>query len=202
MYHMVHNQIVVPCGTSLDKRNLRKPKANREHLLEACLAAFVGAGTLDLSLDDLSRQVGSSKRMLIHYFGGRDALEELAMTRLEDRLRLRFRADAFPPETPLRTVILALWEQTTNPASRGVLLLVMDLTRRAWSGSERAKQFYAEQQRLWVDLLLAFSDDRKFVESLLQLFQGCVMAYLVTGDRALGTRALEWFVTAQDSSSV
>jgi AcrR family transcriptional regulator len=181
---------------------LQQIKANREMLLEKCLAAFIRGGTLDLSLDDLARQVGTSKRMLIHYFGGREALEEQAMSRLEDRLRQQFRADAFPPGASLRTVTLALWERTTHPESRGVLLLVMDLTRRAWSdwsGSERAKHFYAVQQRLWIDLLLAFSHDRifpdlPFVESLLQLFQGCVLAYLVTGDREPGARALERFL--------
>jgi mannose-6-phosphate isomerase-like protein (cupin superfamily) len=33
-----------------------------------------------------------------------------------------------------------------------VLLLVMDLSKRAWSGSKRARLFYAEQQRLWIEL--------------------------------------------------
>jgi AcrR family transcriptional regulator len=190
---------------------LQQIKAGREMLLEKCLAAFIRAGTLDLSLDDLARQVGTSKRMLIHYFGGRETLEEQVMSRLEDRLRQQFRADAFPPGASLRTVTLALWQRTTHPESRGILLLVMDLTRRAWNswngrngltGSERARQFYAEQQRLWIDLLLAFSPDpkfpdRRFVESLLQLFQGCVLAYLVTGNREPGARTLETFLDTQ-----
>jgi hypothetical protein len=29
----------------------------------------------------------------------------------------------------------------------------MDLSRRAWSGSKRARLSYAEQQRLWIELL-------------------------------------------------
>jgi AcrR family transcriptional regulator len=178
---------------------LRETERNREELLDKCLSAFIGSGRLDLSLDQLSKAVGISKRMLIHYFGGRDALEELVMTRLEDRLRQRFCADAFPAGTSLRIVALALWEQTTNPASRGLLLLVMDLTQRAWNGSKRARQFYAEQQRLWVDLLMSFSDDRKFVEFLLQLFQGCVLAYLISGDREQGLRALEKIVAIQEN---
>ena len=40
---------------------------------------------------------------------------------------------------------MALWERTTAPASKGVL--VMDLSRRAWNGSTRARAFYDEQQR-------------------------------------------------------
>src|SRR5882757_8165605 len=113
---------------------VRRP-VDRNEILENCLKAFIKAGTLELSLDDLAEAVGSSKRMLIHYFGGREPLEELAMVRLEERLRQQFRADAFPPDTPLSKVVAALWEQTTRPEARGVLLLVMDLTRRSWNGS-------------------------------------------------------------------
>ena len=65
----------------------------------------------------------------------------------------------------------------------------MDLSRRAWSGSARAQAFYAEQQRLWVRLLMNFINDQPKVEELLQLFQGAVLAYLVTGKRDHGKRA-------------
>lgn len=168
----------------------KKDQATREHFLEACLAAFVRAGTLDLSLDTLAKSARTSKRMLIHYFGSREALEELAMSQLEDRLRSRFRAGAFPSGTSLRTVVQALWDQITAPQSRGILLLTMDLTRRSWSGSDRGKRFFEEQQRLWSEMLQEFLPDDVGVETLLQLFQGAALVYLVTGDRERGRRAL------------
>jgi len=169
-----------------------KRKENREldGLIEKCLAAFIAAGTLDLSLDQLARQVGISKRMLIHYFGGRENLEEKAFAALEDRLRDSFRPERFPSGVSLGEVVAALWEQSTAPQSRGVLLLIMDVSRRGWSGSERAKTFYREQQRLWVDLLRNYLPDAQGVEELLQLFQGAILVYLVTGDREQGRRAL------------
>ena len=74
----------------------KKDQDTRARLLEACLGAFVRAGTLDLSLDALAKSARTSKRMLIHYFGSREALEELAMSQIEDRLRGRFQAGAFP----------------------------------------------------------------------------------------------------------
>jgi len=167
---------------------------NLEEILDRCLAAFVGAGTLDVSLDKLAGVAGVSKRMLIHYFGGKTEIEELATVRLEDRLRAQFRADAFPAGTPLAKVVQALWERSTDPRARGVLLLVMDLNRRAWGGSERAREFYREQQRLWVELLLEFEPDRELVESVLALFQGAVLAFLATGDGERGWRVLERFL--------
>lgn len=148
------------------------------------------AGTLDASLDQLARNAGSSKRMLVHYFGGREEIEEQAITRLESRLRAQFVPEAFPPGATVQAVVSALWDRTTAPQSRNVLLLVMDLSKRAWSGSKRAKLFYAEQQRLWIDLLMRYLPDRPSSEEVLQSFQGAVLAFLITGDPKPGRRAL------------
>src|SRR5208283_5369414 len=163
----------------------------REQLVDRCLAAFVQSGTLELSLDQLAAKAGTSKRMLVHYFGGRENIEELAMARLEERLRAQFAPEAFPPGVTADKVVAALWERTTAPASRGVLRLIMDLSRRAWSGSARAKAFYEEQRRLWTHLLTTYLPDQPAVEELLQLFQGAVLAFLVTGDPEPGRQALQ-----------
>src|SRR5215469_14390011 len=174
----------------------RKSRASREELLDRCLATFVKAGTIDLSLDQLAKRVGSSKRMLVHYFGGRENIEEGAMALLEQRLRAQFAPESFPAGVAPEAVVATLWERTTTSQARGVLLLVMDLSRRAWSGSARAKAFYAEQQRLWVDLLMKFMPDQRKVEEVLQLFQGAVLAYLITGDPEPGRRALTRFFSS------
>ena len=170
---------------------LKITQAEYDAVIERCLAAFIEAGTLELSLDQMAVQVGFSKRMLIHYFGGREAVEERAVSLLEDRLRAQFAREQFAPGVSFAAVVSALWERTTSPQSRGVLLLVMDLSRRAWNGSLRAQAFYAEQQRLWSELLLRFTEDRSRVEDVLQLFQGAVLAFLMTGDAEPGRAALE-----------
>ena len=174
----------------------KKSQAEYDEVIGRCLAAFVEAGTLELSLDQIAMQVGVSKRMLIHYFGGREAVEERAMSMLEDRLRAQFAPDNFPAGVPLATVVAALWERTTAPESRGALLLVMDLSRCAWQGSVRAKLFYEEQQRLWVDLLLHFTADRVRVDEVSQLFQGAALAFLITGVPERGRLALERLASA------
>ena len=178
----------------------RRKKPDLGVLLDRCLAAFVEAGTLDLSLDQLARRAGSSKRMLVHYFGGRENIEKQAITRLENRLRAQFVPEAFPPKATGQAVVSALWERTTAPQSRGVLLLVMDLSHRAWSGSKRAKLFYAAQQRLWIELLMRYLPDRATVEEVLQVFQGAVLAFLVTGDPEPGKRALMRILENQEKA--
>lgn len=167
-----------------------KRKAGQEELLQRCLATFVKAGTIDLSLDQLASSVGTSKRMLVHYFGGRENIEEKAMALLEERLRAQFAPESFPAGVSPETVVATLWARTTAPEAKGVLLLIMDLSRRAWNGSARAQAFYAEQQRLWVQLLMKFLPDQSTVEEVLQLFQGAVLAYLITGDPEPGRRSL------------
>jgi AcrR family transcriptional regulator len=181
MYHMVH------WGDQVSNRET----TDLTDLTESCLGAFVRSGTLDLSLDQLAREVGISKRMLVHYFGGRDAIEERAMTLLENRLRAQFAPENFPAGVGIQVVIHELWDRTTNPQSKGVLLLVMDLSRRAWNGSPRATSFYQEQQRLWVELLSRYLPDKNTVEDVLQSFQGAVLAYLITGDPEPGRRTLD-----------
>jgi hypothetical protein len=87
--------------------------------------------------------------------------------------------------------------RATSSESKGVLLLVMDLSRRAWNGSERARAFNKEQRKLWVELLLKFLPDQAAVEDVLQLFQGAVLAYLVTGNREAGKSALMRMLASQ-----
>jgi AcrR family transcriptional regulator len=179
----------------------RKRKPDQEKILERCLAAFVKAGTIDLSLDQLASSVGISKRMLVHYFGGRENIEEGAMALLEERLRAQFSPESFPAGASPKAVLMALWEQTTATQARGVLLLVMDVSRRAWNGSARAKDFYVEQQRLWVQLLMKFLPDESEVEQVLQLFQGAVLAYLISGDPEPGRRSLARYFSSKRKSS-
>src|SRR5437879_4507981 len=185
MYHMVHAGAQVP----------KKVTSDHNRLIESCLGAFVRSGTLDLSLDQLASGVGISKRMLVHYFGRREVIEERAMTLLENRLRAQFATENFPAGIAAQTVLNSLWDTTTNPESKGVLLLVMDLSRRAWNGSARAKSFYQEQQRLWVELLMRYLPDRNTVEDVLQSFQGAVLAYLITGNPEPGRRMLNRLCT-------
>src|SRR5258705_2175691 len=116
MYHMVHR------GDQVSNREI----TDLTDLAESCLGAFVRSGTLDLSLDQLAREVGISKRMLVHYFGGRDAIEERAMTLLENRLRAQFAPENFPAGVGIQLLIHALWDRTPNLQSKVLLWRVID----------------------------------------------------------------------------
>src|SRR5580704_8045180 len=100
MYHMVHS------GDKVAK----KETTDHSDLIENCLGAFVRSGTLDLSLDQLASVVGISKRMLVHYYGGREPIEEKAMELLENRLRVQFAPENFPSGVDLEKVVQTLWD--------------------------------------------------------------------------------------------
>jgi AcrR family transcriptional regulator len=179
---------------------LTTERSDPQPLIERCLAAFIAAGTLDLSMDRLAVAVKVSKRMLIHYFGNREKLELAALALLEERLRAQFAAGSLPRRMSPRQVIRRLWEQTTAPESHGALLLIMDIARRASAGSQRARQFYAQQLQLWRDLLSQYLPSRAAVDAVLQAFQGAVFEYLVTGNEALA-RATLLRATARQGSA-
>ena len=171
-------------------RRQREKKHIVDQLVGRCMSAFLEAGTLDVSLDNLSRKVGISKRMIVHYFGGRDGLERKAMRRLEDTLRAQFSPASFPHTGSVRKMILTLWERATRSEARGILLLVMDLARRAWSGSAAAQAFYQEQLRLWARLLQDLGVDKGFIQTIIVTFQGAVLMLLTTGNPDPGKQAL------------
>jgi AcrR family transcriptional regulator len=163
---------------------------NRQQLIEGCLAAFVAAGSLDVSMDRLAAAVQVSKRMLIHYFGNRETIELAALTLLEEHLRAQFASESLPPGLSPRQVIRRLWEQTVAPESHGALLLIMDIARRASNGSARARQFYAQQLEHWRVLLSQHLPTSSAVDAVLQSYQGAVFEYLVSGDREAAERTL------------
>ena len=51
---------------------------------------------------------------------------------------------------------------------------------------------------LWIELLMRYLPDRATVEEVLQTFQGAVLAFLVTGDREPGRRALMRIVEGRE----
>lgn len=162
----------------------------RQRLLERCLAITAARGSLSLSLDELAREAGTTKRMLVHYFRSRDMLERAIIALLEERLREQFARSPQPAAAPIASPVLALWDQVTAPGMEGVLRLVLEVTRRAWSGDDDAKRFLDGQQQAWVALLSAHLPDTDAVTCVLHLFQGALLDYAVSGDAARGRRSV------------
>lgn len=183
-------QMLVPAGTS-ERQTMQKitPEAHAD-VIARCLEAYLRAGTMELSLDQLGAETGTTKRMLVHYFGNRQEIEGRSMALFEERLKARFQADRFSPADTLDRAVLLLWESLVDPAFRSSLRLLLDLSRLA-PKQDRARQFRQGQLALWAAALTRHTADRELVDSLLQLLEGVLLAFLVATDEARGRAALQ-----------
>src|ERR1043166_6137946 len=63
----------------------------RDRLLQSCLTYFLRHGVANLSLRPLAAAVGTSARMLLHYFGSKEALIAEVMGQVQTRLQDAFK---------------------------------------------------------------------------------------------------------------
>src|SRR3954470_11072256 len=81
----------------------------RERLLDAAIDHIAQRGISDLSLRELAGAVGSSHRMLIHHFGGREGLLVAVVQAVEQGQREGL-GDVIPdPEMPLGEAMRLWW---------------------------------------------------------------------------------------------
>jgi AcrR family transcriptional regulator len=59
----------------------------KQALLEQCLEAAIVSGMIDLSINTIAKNIGTSGRMLVYHFGSKQELERQLITLLEIRLR-------------------------------------------------------------------------------------------------------------------
>src|SRR5947207_7629509 len=64
----------------------------RGRLLQGCLSYFLRHGVANLSLRPLAAAVGTSARMLLHYFGSKEGLTAEVMEQVQARLQNSFQA--------------------------------------------------------------------------------------------------------------
>src|SRR4051812_8324971 len=87
----------------------------RERLLDAAIDHIAQRGISDLSLRELAKAIGSSHRMLIHHFGGREGLLVAVVQAVEQRQQhLR---DGIPPApmAPPADAMRAWWKHISDP---------------------------------------------------------------------------------------
>jgi len=149
-------------------------------------------GSLDLGLDILAKGAGTSARMLVYHFGSKEALHDALIARLEARLRERFRALAGEGARPKRAAhaVLAVWDELTAPAMRGLLRLSVELRYRALRGDAGARRVVAAETAAWRDLLSRWGLGKDAAQEFMMLAEGAASHLLLTGDAKPGRAAL------------
>src|SRR5205085_6388619 len=100
----------------------------RHFILRKCFAYFLQHGIAGLSLRPLGRGVGTSPRMLLHYFGSKDSLIAAVMQQAEAELQSIFQSLLTHPQAGRKkNVMLTFWNTLSNKRTRPIIRLLFEI---------------------------------------------------------------------------
>jgi len=90
----------------------RNADATRDSILQAARAEFAAAGLGGARVDDIAERSGSNKRMIYHYFGGKDDLFAEVIAAEYESIRTReteLNLEALPPMEAMSKLVEFTW---------------------------------------------------------------------------------------------
>ncbi|MFF3446349.1 TetR/AcrR family transcriptional regulator [Streptomyces sp. NPDC002667] len=171
-------------------------QAKRRELADRVRAYLVRNGLAGLSLRPLAQALGTSDRMLLYYFGSKDAMVAEALALDERRPLLRARdtlaAEAAPRDPAgIRRFMEATWQQFGAPDLRRALPLYLEIMAASLIDPDRYGPVLSDVLAEWRDLLasafrgLGMTEGRARTEAglLVDTTFGLVVASLTEGGR-------------------
>ncbi|MDF3302593.1 TetR/AcrR family transcriptional regulator [Streptomyces tropicalis] len=168
--------------------------AKRRILLDQVRAYVMRHGLAGLSLRPLARELGTSDRMLLYYFGTKECMvaEALAVDEARPLPRIRDLLDAAgPPEDPaaLRRFVEEIWQRFSAPAVRRTFPLYLEIMVANVLHPGRYEPVTRDTLREWTELFTTFFDDwgmpapraRTEATLLVDAVFGLLMAHLADG---------------------
>ena len=113
-------------------------KDPRQRLLDAAIDHIATRGVTDLSLRELAAAIGTSHRMLIHHFGGREGLWVEVIRAVEDRQRAAFAEVVPDPEATVGDAMRQLVAARLRPVAVAQRAAVLRALRPGAAGPARA----------------------------------------------------------------
>ncbi|MET9474922.1 TetR/AcrR family transcriptional regulator [Streptomyces sp. NPDC002917] len=169
--------------------------AKREDLLCRVRSYVLRNGLASLSLRPLARELGTSDRMLLYYFGTKERMVAEALSLDDRRPLLRFRdvrnsADAPEDAAGLRRLLEELWEEFHSPDRQAVMPLQFELMTASVLHPDRYGPLMRDLIAEWTDLFtplfvrLGMSDERARNEATLVVdaILGLLYGSLADGD--------------------
>jgi AcrR family transcriptional regulator len=150
----------------------------RRELLDAVVKECAARGIGDRSLRDVAAAVGTSHRMLLHYFGSREELLLAVVEEVERRQR------ALLPELPTEpaAAIAAMWANLRQPELRPFERLFFECYARGVQGEQPFARMLPGAVDTW--LADAATADSALVRLGLAVMRGLLLDLVATGDRA------------------
>ncbi len=174
----------------------------RAELLDAAVDHVARHGLADLSLRRLAGALGTSHRMLSHYFGSKEGLWVAIVREVERRQREAFRELAPVPGASMADALRAWWEHISDPSLWPNARLFFEVYGQALVGQTPARALLDGVIDSWVDLAadlgesmgIPRADARSFARLGVAVTRGLLLDLLATGDRAGVDAAMELWI--------
>jgi AcrR family transcriptional regulator len=153
----------------------------RSELLDALIDAFASGGIGGRSLRDVAQAVGTSHRMLLHYFGSRD---ELLLAIVEEVERRQAATLGDLPDDPA-AAFAAMWADLRRPELRPFERLFFECYSRAAQGETPFTRLLPAAVDSWlsqVDEISGRTADPAMVRLGLAVTRGLLLDLVATGD--------------------
>src|SRR3954447_14176960 len=173
---------------------------SRRKLLEAAIAHIAARGISDLSLRELAAAIGTSHRMLIHHFGGREGLWVAVVREVEERQRALV-GDVVPDgSATLAEAMRAWWRHISDPALWPNERLFFEIYGQALQGRPGTTELLDGIVDAWLEpaatALEAYgvADGRPVARLGVAVTRGLLLDLLATGARAEVDAAMEAYI--------
>lgn len=168
-------------------------------LLDAIVAYLVKNGVAELSLRPLAKAVKSSPRVLLYYFGSKEAMVVKALARLRERQRSTFGAMREARYDRASDACRAIWQQMSAPQSEQLFKFFFETYAMALRHPKRYADFLKSAVEDWVEFVAAPlirkgrspEDARAFATIVISGFRGFMLDYCAAHDRERTDRAVD-----------
>ena len=155
----------------------------RQELLAAVIDDLAREGLRDRSLRDIAAAVGTSHRMLIHYFGSRHGLMTAVVEAIEEDQK-QFMESL---EGESGDILATMWQRLSDPRLWPAERLFFECYARAAQGEEPFDRLLPGSVDDWVDRTVALDAAPDVARAQarvgLAVFRGLLLDLVGTGDR-------------------
>ena len=172
----------------------------RERLLNAAIDHIAERGISDLSLRQLAAAIGSSHRMLIHHFGGREGLLVAVVQAVEQRQRDLLEDVVPDPMATPGDAMRAWWRHISDPSLWPNERLFFEIYGQALQGRPGTTELLDGIIDAWLEpsatifTQLGFPDGTAAARLGIAVTRGLLLDLLATGDRAGVDAAVEAWI--------
>lgn len=171
-------------------------EARRAELLDRAVDYVCRHGLAELSLRPLAKAIGSSPRVLLYYFGSKEALVVEIVRRGRARQRAMMAELKFAALSPKETA-RKLWREWSKPEWEPLTRLSFEVYALALSDRSRFPGFLDASINEWLEALRGCTKTQATL--LIAGFRGFLLDLLATHDRARINRAVDrWLCAVYD----